>query len=153
MGNSVFSVTLETEGLAICSPCPNTPLRYRKGSVFITGHGGIVVSLDCKLVPLEQLDIVSTFADQAVIAIENVRLFGEIQAKSEELAMANQFKSRFLSAASHDLRQPLHALNLFVEQLSNESNQSERTRLVSRIGESVGAINELFEALLDMSKL
>lgn len=101
----------------------------------------------------KQIEIVSTFADQAVIAIENVRMFDEIQDKSRQLALANSFKSRFLSAASHDLRQPLHALNLFVAQMRNESDGTERERLVSRISDAVSAMNELFNALLDMSKL
>ena len=101
----------------------------------------------------KQVEIISTFADQAVLAIENVRLFDEVQKKSEELALANCFKSRFLSAASHDLRQPLHALNLFAAQLRNETDETERARLVTRISEALGAMNELFEALLDMSKL
>jgi signal transduction histidine kinase len=49
--------------------------------------------------------------------MENVRLFDEIQEKSRQLAEASQHKSRFLAAASHDLRQPMHALGLFVAQL------------------------------------
>jgi len=63
---------------------------------------------------------------QAVIAVENVRLFDEIQDKSRQLELANTYKSRFLAAASHDLRQPLHALNLFAGQLQAESDPSER---------------------------
>jgi signal transduction histidine kinase/CheY-like chemotaxis protein len=101
----------------------------------------------------EQIELVTTFADQAVIAIENARLFDELQEKSRQLEIANRAKSRFLAAASHDLRQPLHALNLFVAQLRDESNPTERSRLIGRIDAAVGAMNELFEALLDMSRL
>jgi signal transduction histidine kinase len=71
----------------------------------------------------------------------------------QQLEAANLAKSRFLAAASHDLRQPLHALNLFVTQLRRETDQAERARLVERVDASVAAMNELFNALLDISKL
>lgn len=101
----------------------------------------------------KEIELVTTFADQAVIAIENARLFDEIQNKSRQLEFANTYKSRFLAAASHDLRQPLHALNLFIAQLRTESDLAERNRLVARIDAALSSMNELFEALLDMSKL
>jgi signal transduction histidine kinase len=71
----------------------------------------------------------------------------------QQLEAANLAKSRFLAAASHDLRQPLHALNLFVAQLRRETDQAEQARLVARIDASVAAMNDLFNALLDISKL
>jgi len=59
----------------------------------------------------------------------------------------------FLAAASHDLRQPLHALGLFVAQLRGHMKSAEGGRLVERIDAAVTAMNELFNALLDISKL
>jgi signal transduction histidine kinase/CheY-like chemotaxis protein len=76
-----------------------------------------------------------------------------IQDKTRQLEMANKYKSHFLASASHDLRQPLHALGLFVAQLRDEANPAERSRLVGRIDAAVGSMNELFDALLDMTKL
>jgi signal transduction histidine kinase/ActR/RegA family two-component response regulator len=73
--------------------------------------------------------------------------------KSRQLEIADRYKSHFLASASHDLRQPLHALNLFVAQLQTEKKPAERKRLASRIDAAVAAMNELFEALLDMTKL
>src|SRR5215468_566598 len=99
------------------------------------------------------VDLLKTFAAQSVLAIQNARLFADIEDKGRQLETANKYKSHFLASASHDLRQPLHALNLFVGQLRDESNPAERSRLVSRIDEAVGSMNELFEALLDMAKL
>ena len=77
----------------------------------------------------------------------------ELDRLYRQLEAANLAKSRFLAAASHDLRQPLHALNLFVAQLRRESDPVERESLVSHIDAAVVAMNELFGSLLDISKL
>src|SRR5262249_17605717 len=58
----------------------------------------------------KQIALVEIFADQAAIAIENVRLFDEIQDKNRQLAEASQNKSQFLSSMSHELRTPLNAI-------------------------------------------
>jgi signal transduction histidine kinase/CheY-like chemotaxis protein len=77
----------------------------------------------------------------------------KVEERTEQLQIANQSKSRFLAAASHDLRQPLHALNLFVAQLRSETDPAERKRLAARVDAAVANMNELFNALLDISKL
>ena len=59
--------------------------------------------------------MVKTFADQAVIAIENIQLFDEIQDKSRQLQDASQHKSQFLANMSHELRTPLNAILGFTE--------------------------------------
>ena len=72
------------------------------------------------------------------------------KARAEE---ANMAKSRFLAAASHDLRQPMHALSLFVGALQGRAMDAEATRLVDYIEGSVRALDDQFAALLDVSKL
>jgi signal transduction histidine kinase/FixJ family two-component response regulator len=81
------------------------------------------------------------------------RMNDELGELYRQLEAANLAKSRFLAAASHDLRQPLHALNLFVAQLRTETDQVERGRVAAQIDASVSAMNDLFNALLDISKL
>jgi two-component system, sensor histidine kinase len=71
----------------------------------------------------------------------------------QQLELANLAKSRFLAAASHDLRQPLHALNLFLGQFRNERSRSVRNLPLARMNTAVSSMNELFNALLDISKL
>jgi signal transduction histidine kinase len=77
----------------------------------------------------------------------------KVEERTHQLALANLAKSRFLAAASHDLRQPLHALGLFIAQLRGHMKSAEGGRLVERIDAAVLAMNELFNALLDISKL
>jgi len=80
-------------------------------------------------------------------------LESKVEERTRQLEAANQAKSRFVAAASHDLRQPLHALGLFVAQLHGKLRGSERAQLIGRIEEALSAMNELFSALLDISKL
>jgi signal transduction histidine kinase/CheY-like chemotaxis protein len=82
-----------------------------------------------------------------------VRLRLALQSEKARAEEANIAKSRFLAAASHDLRQPLHALALFVEALKAAAPQAQAQALVDNIERSVGALDDLFNALLDISKL
>jgi integral membrane sensor domain MASE1 len=101
----------------------------------------------------KQIALVQNFAAQAVIAIENTRLLSELRARTSELELANTAKSRFLAMASHDLRQPLHALGLFIAQLRIPLKQRERAKTIERVHAAVGEMNEMFNSLLDISKL
>ena len=74
----------------------------------------------------KQIDLVSTFADQAAIAIENVRLFDEIQDKSRQLAEASQHKSQFLANMSHELRTPLNAIIGVSEMLREDAEAAKQ---------------------------
>jgi signal transduction histidine kinase/integral membrane sensor domain MASE1/CheY-like chemotaxis protein len=101
----------------------------------------------------KQIALVQNFAAQAVIAIENTRLLNELRARTSELELANTAKSRFLAMASHDLRQPLHALGLFVAQLRTPLKSRERTDTIGRVEAALGEMNEMFNSLLDISRL
>jgi signal transduction histidine kinase/CheY-like chemotaxis protein len=82
-----------------------------------------------------------------------VMLERRVEERTRQLELANLAKSRFLASASHDLRQPLHALGLFAGQLNSGVNPHERRRLIERIQASVADMNKLFNALLDISRL
>ena len=77
----------------------------------------------------------------------------ELAAKKDMAERANFAKSRFFAAASHDLRQPLHALSLFVAALKARNQQPETQTLIDNIEASTAAMELLFNALLDISRL
>lgn len=77
----------------------------------------------------------------------------ELTAQREAALAANRAKSQFLAAASHDLRQPLHALGLFSDALLEKIRYPEVRSLVVNISKSVEALENLFNSLLDISKL
>ena len=77
----------------------------------------------------------------------------KIEVRTHQLSEANSAKSRFLASASHDLRQPVHALGLFVAQLDEAKDPVARQHIAEKIAASSTAVSELLEALLDVSKL
>jgi GAF domain-containing protein len=104
----------------------------------------------------KQTELVTGFAAQAVIAIENVRLFKEIEQKSAQLQVANQHKSEFLANMSHELRTPLNAIIGFsealMERMFGELNDKQSDYLKD-IHESGKHLLSLINDILDLSKI
>lgn len=99
--------------------------------------------------------------DQSIILRnENLELIGKLKNEKKnaenlrnEAEAANIAKTKFLASASHDLRQPLHAMGLFIDVLTNCKDEEKRIEIVSKIKKSGAALEDLLEALLDVSKL
>src|SRR5215468_6120028 len=104
----------------------------------------------------KQIELASTFADQAAIAIENVRLFDEIQDKSRQLAEASQHKSQFLANMSHELRTPLNAIIGVTEMLREDAQDLERPDEIEpleRVLRAARHLLALINDILDLSKI
>jgi signal transduction histidine kinase/DNA-binding response OmpR family regulator len=102
----------------------------------------------------KQIELLTTFADQAVIAIENVRLFEEIQDKSHQLAEASQHKSQFLANMSHELRTPLNAI-IGVSEMLREDAEALKQDLepLDRVLGAARHLLALINDILDLSKI
>jgi signal transduction histidine kinase len=103
-----------------------------------------------------EIELLTTFADQAAIAIENVRLFDEIQDKNRQLQRASENKSQFVSSMSHELRTPLNAIIGLTEMMVTNAARfgtekaMEPLQRVNRAGTHLlGLINQV----LDLSKI
>jgi signal transduction histidine kinase/putative methionine-R-sulfoxide reductase with GAF domain len=109
-------------------------------------------------VPFSEKDIglFKTFADQAVIAIQNARLFHEIQEKSRQIEIANKHKSEFLANMSHELRTPLNAIIGFSEilhaRMVGELNEKQ-AEFIGDIHTSGRHLLSLINDILDLSKV
>jgi GAF domain-containing protein len=115
-----------------------------------------IYRLELKPFTEKQIALMETFADQAVIAIENVRLFEEIQEKNRQLQLASEHKSQFVASMSHELRTPLNAIIGLTEMMVKNAARfgtekaQEPLQRVNRAGTHLlGLINQV----LDLSKI
>ena len=118
-----------------------------------------VIEIDRQEVRLftnKQIELMSTFAAQAVIAIENTRLFDEIQDKNRQLQMASENKSQFVSSMSHELRTPLNAIIGLTEMMVTNAARfgTEKALEPLQRGNRAGThLLGLINQVLDLSKI
>jgi signal transduction histidine kinase len=106
--------------------------------------------------PKSTVDLMQTFAAQSVVAIENARLFAEIEEKGRQLAVASQHKSQFLANMSHELRTPLNAIlgytELILDNIYGEAPEKMRV-VLNRVQTNGKHLLGLINDVLDLSKI
>ena len=110
--------------------------------------------------PIASFKIAGMLNNALRLNFENADLRRESEGKSRlleqtlaEAEQANAAKTRFLATASHDLRQPIHALGLFFAELSDRVYSPDTALVIGQVEDSIAAINSMLNALLDVSKL
>jgi signal transduction histidine kinase len=105
-------------------------------------------------------ELAGTFELSLRRGLENAKLVEQLTEEKQRAEQAqrsaeqaNRMKSKFFAAASHDLRQPMHALTLFVDVLKNREHDAQTTQLVGQVEQSVEVLGSMFDALLDISRL
>jgi GAF domain-containing protein/DNA-binding response OmpR family regulator len=124
------------------------------------GHPVGVLSADNRVsrepIPAHTVDLLQTFASQAAVAVENARLFQEIQDKGRELEVASRHKSQFLANMSHELRTPLNAIIGVTEMLLEDAQaaaQPDQIEAHERILRAGRHLLALINDILDLSKI
>ena len=122
----------------------------------LAGELAIIVSLTTLLVrsygqALQRVTDLKLRADDLLAQLEAQKEASDAARQAAEIA--NRAKTQFFAAASHDLRQPLHAMGLFAEALRQRTHEPDVARLVNSINESVDALDGLFSELLDITRI
>jgi signal transduction histidine kinase len=114
---------------------------------------GIVSAVYLLVLTVFNIKINKDFKATLSLRFENLDLIRQLQLQKEQAEKANNAKSKFLAAASHDLRQPLYALSLFTSVLEETVQDPKGKNVVEQINASVNSLTNLFDKLLDISQL
>jgi len=94
-----------------------------------------------------------TFEDSVRLRFRNERLYQELANERDQSIAANVAKSKFIAVASHDLRQPMHAVNVFLDIVETDKFPEKDRLLLDKIKNSITSLNSMFDSLLNISKL
>ena len=94
-----------------------------------------------------------TFEDSVRLRFRNERLFQELANERDQSIAANVAKSRFIAVASHDLRQPMHAVNVYLDLVNLDNLPATENKWLMKIKSSITTLNAMFDSLLNISKL
>jgi len=130
-----------------------TPIKVLQDGAARIGAGALDQHIDVRTgdeleTLAEEFNLMTTQLRDSYAGLEQ-----KVTERTQELDAANKAKTRFLAAASHDLRQPMHALGLFVAQLRGCIAEPGTLALVGKVESAVTALQELLDALLDISRL
>lgn len=135
-----------------------TPTLMFSGRMFVEG-GDIYTSVSGMLWFYYGITVMlarntyKVFIQSKMINYKNIALLEQVNKQKEEIEVAINAKSQFLAAASHDLRQPLHAMGLFIDILKPTKLDPEQALIVDKIDQSKQDLNGLLHGLLDISRL
>ena len=94
-----------------------------------------------------------TFEDSVRLRFRNESLYQELANERDQSIAANVAKSKFIAVASHDLRQPMHAVNVYLDIVNANNFPEQEKLLLTKIKSSVTSLNSMFDSLLNISKL
>lgn len=94
-----------------------------------------------------------TFEDSVRLRFRNERLYQELATERDQSIAANVAKSKFIAVASHDLRQPMHAVNVYLEMINLDNLPTVEKKSLGKIKSSIITLNAMFDSLLNISKL
>ncbi|MGY8813542.1 MAG: ATP-binding protein [Gammaproteobacteria bacterium] len=162
---TAFSTGIAAGGLAMLSPCWPVFIAFAYTSIsalilslFLLGGPAYFAIGTAAILYLFTLTVFSynlelTVNDSIELRFENIELIDQLQDAVTETEEANRAKSVFLASASHDLRQPLHAMGLFIETLRGTKLDAYQKSVVKHVESASEATREMLNTLLDFSKL
>jgi two-component system, sensor histidine kinase len=150
VANGAYRIACEAMVLGTFVPVCLWSLTTGDIPQIVIGAGAVLYSVVLIVWSRSQRNIV---IDTMLLRHENDQLVHELRLAREQAETANLDKSRFLAAASHDLRQPMQGLWLFVGNLRHHLGKPEAPKILDHIEASLAAMRSLFDALLNISQL
>lgn len=142
----------ESQNFSLRATAPATNAHKDEISELILSFNDMLSEIEQRKIELTRYQSgLETMVQERTVALREANC--ELRHAKEAAEAATLAKSRFLAAASHDLRQPIQAINLFQSALGRTALDDEQRRICNYLSRSVSSLRELLDALLDISKL